>query len=193
MENIGAIMLSIMKHLPKKAQNKLIPQLEISNKIDAAPAGAILMGMHILNYVGFAKYIDQLLGEEHTPIEKLQKHYQDRKIPEGAFLTPSIGIVLSLLVADMIACPRDITRAYKFVEIAEKWQTGPLLGIEPTLLNDDRIARAMTALGKDSKVMEEVLYNLVMDASKKAGIPLNKFILDTTLLQLSGDFKDGCI
>lgn len=51
-------------HLPQKAQNKLIPQLAISNEVDACPAGAILMGMHILEYVGFAKHIDQILDEE---------------------------------------------------------------------------------------------------------------------------------
>ncbi|NTW73081.1 MAG: IS1634 family transposase [Eubacteriaceae bacterium] len=188
MNDIGSIMLSIMKQLPQKAQNQLVPQLAISNEIDASPAGAILMGMHILEYVGFAKHIDQLLGEEHTSIEKLKKHYQD---PEKSSLIPSIGVVLSLLVADMIACPRHITRAYQYEEMAEKWQTGPLLGIDPKLLNDDRIGRALTELGGDKKSMEEVLYNLVMDSSKKAGIPLNKFILDTTLLQLSGDFKEA--
>jgi len=40
------------------------------------------MGMHILEYVGFAKHVDQLLGEEHTSIEKLKKHYQARQVPE---------------------------------------------------------------------------------------------------------------
>jgi len=188
MNDIGSIMLSIMKQLPQEAQNQLIPQLTISNEIDASPAGAILMGVHILEYSGFAKHVDQLLGEEHTSIEKLKEHYQD---PEKSFLTPSIGVVLTLLVADMIACPRHITRAYQYEEMAKKWQTGPLLGIEPKLLNDDRIGRALTELGGDKKSMEEVLYNLVVDSSKKAGIPLNKFILDTTLLQLSGDFKEA--
>jgi transposase len=188
MKDIGAIMMSIMKQLPQQAQNQLIPQLTISKEIDASPAGAILMGMHLLEYVGFARYVDQLLNEEHTSIEKLKNHYQD---PEKSSLTPSIGIVLSLFVADMIACPRHITRSYQFEEMGVKWQTGPLLGIEPKRLNDDRFGRAMTELGRNKRAMEEVLCNLVMDSSKKAGIPLNKFILDTTLLQLSGNFKDA--
>src|SRR5665648_1301226 len=87
MEDIGAIMLSIMKQLPQKAQNQLIPQLASSKEIDASPAGAILMGMHILEYVGFAKHVDDLLGEEHTSIKKLKEHYQDRSVPERSFLT----------------------------------------------------------------------------------------------------------
>ena len=86
MEDIGAIMLSIMKQLPQKAQNQLIPQLAISKEIDASPAGAILMGMHILEYVGFAKHVDNLLGEEHTSIKKLKEHYQGRSVPERSFL-----------------------------------------------------------------------------------------------------------
>ena len=191
MKDIGAIMQSIMKQLPQKAQNQLITQLSSSKEIDASPAGAILMGMHILEYLSFAKTVDELLGEEHTSIKKLKEHYQGRQVPNRSFLTPSIGIVLSLIVADMIACPRHITRAYHYVEMAEKWQTGPLLGIEPKLLNDDRIGNSLTALGLNKMSMEEVLYHLVIYASKKAGIPLNKFILDTTLLQLSGDFKDA--
>ncbi|MFZ3100635.1 MAG: hypothetical protein WA131_09940 [Desulfitobacteriaceae bacterium] len=72
MKDISTIMLSIMKQLPQKAQNQLIPQLTISNEIDASPAGAILMGMHLLEYVGFARYVDQLPGEEHTSIGKLR-------------------------------------------------------------------------------------------------------------------------
>lgn len=65
------------EQLPQKAQNQLIPQLKNSNEIDASPTGGILMGMHILEYVGFAKHVDQLLSEEHTSIEKLKEHYRD--------------------------------------------------------------------------------------------------------------------
>ena len=37
----------------------------------------------------------------------------------------------------------------------------------------------------------EIYENMVLEASKKAGIPLDKFILDTTLLELDGEFKDA--
>jgi len=190
MGKLNIVMQSIMKLLPSEAQAKLLPQLDISEEIDASPAGAIMMGMYVLEYVGFPRYVDKLLGEKYTSIEQLKEHYHQRK-PEEKLLTPSTGIILSLIVADMIACPRYITRAYKFQEMAEKWQTGPLLGIEPSLLNDDRILGAMSALGAESQTMQEVLYKLVMDASEKTDIPLDKFILDTTLLQLSGEFENA--
>ena len=171
MKEISAIIQSALNLLPPEAQSELFKLLGNSNQIEASPAGAILMGMYVLEYVGFPRHVDELLEEK--------------------LLTPSVGIVLSLLVADMIARPRHITRTYKFQEIAEKWQTGPMLGIEPRLLNDDRILTGMSKLGAEPQTMQEVLYKLIMDASEKAGIPLNKFILDTTLLQLSGEFENA--
>lgn len=193
MNEPGAIiksMKSAKKLLPVEVQDEFMAQLDISDTIEASPAGAILMGIHILEYVGFPKHIDELLGEEHTTIEQLRHHYQNKHVFEKP-MNPSTGIILSLLVADMIACPRTITPAYKFEEMAKQWCTGPLLGIEPSLLNDDRIGRAMTAVGLASEVMEEVLFIMIINAAKKAGIPLNKFILDTTVLELDGKFKDA--
>lgn len=188
MEELGAIFQSAMTLLPPEAQAKLFAKLAISKDIEAAPAGAILMGMHVLEYLGFSRYVDEFIGEEHTSIEQLKKYYQ-QKVSNDKPMVPSSGIVLSLLVADMVACPRRITRAYKFEETAVVWQTGPLLGIEPNLLNDDRIGNALDLLGIIPQTMEEILQTLVIDASKRDGLPLNRFILDTTVLQLDGEFN----
>lgn len=190
MNEIGMVLKSAKKLLPVEVQDEFMAQLGISDTFEASPAGAILMGMHLLEYVSFPRYIDELLGEEHTTIEQLRHHYQNKHIFEKPMI-PSTGIILSLLVADMIACPRSITPAYKFEEMAKQWHTGPLLGIEPYLLNDDRIGRAMSAVGLAPATMEEVLFNMIMNAGKKAEIPLNKFILDTTVLELDGKFKDA--
>ncbi len=190
MKDIGAIFNSVKKILPVEVQDELCSQLGTSEAPQASPAGAMLMGVYMLDYVGFPRYLDEILGEEHTSIEQLKAHYQSIKAPEKP-LKPSTGIIASLLVADMVARPRYLTPAYKFEEMAEQWQTGPLLGIDPFLLNDDRIGRALSALGANTENMEEILFKLVMEAGKKAGIPLNKFILDTTVLQLDGKFKDA--
>lgn len=191
MNNIGAIINSVRKLIPSiEEQEELLIQLDAADTIDAAPAGAILIGMHMLEYLGFSKYVDELLGEEHLTIEQLKNHYNNKTEYEKPMI-PSTGIILSLMVADMISCSREITAAYQFEEMAEKWHTGPLLGIEPSLLNDDRIGRAMSFLGGQPEIMQEILFNMVIDAAKKAEIPLNKFILDTTLLELDGKFKDA--
>ena len=186
----GAILRSAQTIMPEGMQEELMMQLETADQIEAAPAGAILMGVYIMDYLGFARYIDDLTGVEHTSLRQLREHYQNKSKTDKP-LVPSTGIVLSLLVADMIACPRHVTPAYKFEEMAKKWQTGPLLGIEPSLLNDDRIGRAMSVAGANHQILEEVLINMILDAGKKGGIPLNKFILDTTNLQLDGKFKQA--
>ena len=188
MQTTNAIIQSARKIMPKSMQNKLIRELETAETLESAPAGAILMGMYILEYVGFPKYIDELLGEKHTTIAELRQHFHNRKELEKPMI-PSTGVLLSLMASDMIACPRNFTRAYQYVEMATRWQTGPLLGIEPQLLTDDRLGRAMSRVGKDNKIMEEVLFHLIMESGKKAGIPLNHFIIDTTLLELDGKFK----
>ena len=189
MEGLGVLFKSITTLLPEEAQKELMSKLKNSETFEASPAGAILMGMYILEYVGFPGYVDNILGEEHTTIEQLKDHYRNRNVLEVPMI-PSTGIILSLMVSDMIACPRNITPAYKFEEMAEQWRTGPLLGIESVLLNDDRIGRAMSAIGATPQNLQEVLFNMIMGAGKKAGVPLNKFILDTTLLELDGKFKD---
>jgi transposase len=190
MEQIGVLLESISRLLPNDVQEELRNNLKTSETVEASPAGAILMGMHVLEYLGFPKYIDDILGIEHTTIESLKDHYNRRTLEEEPMI-PSTGIILSLLVADMIACPRTITAAYMFEVRAVKWRTGPLLGIEPSLLNDDRIGRAMSMIGSNAEYLKEVLFDMIITAVKKAGIPLSSFILDTTLLQLDGCFKNA--
>jgi len=194
MIELGAAFQTVLKLIPKEAHGAFLidflTEFKISQEAVSAPAGAILMGMYILEYLGFARYIDEILGEEHIGIEELKEQYQQTKEGDNAKI-PSTGIIMSLMVADMIAFPRNITRTYKIEEMAKTWNTGLLLGIEPSLLTDDRILRAMSKLGKESIVMEEILQKLVMEAGTKADIPLNKFILDTTLLQLSGEFENA--
>lgn len=109
------------------------------------------MGMYVLEYVGFPKYVDDLLGEEHTTIEQLKNHYQDRTLFDAPMIL-NTGIILSLMVTDMITCTRNITPTYKFEEMVKQWRTGPLLCIEPSLLNDDRMSRAMSAIGAEPQM-----------------------------------------
>jgi len=189
MINIGTIIESAKRIMPKEVFDEFLTEIKVVQTLEASPVGSVLMGMYILEFVGFPRYVDEILDEEHKSIEQLRNSYHDRHETEK--LKPSSGIILSLMVADMIARPRNITPAYKFEEMAVKWRTAPLLGIEPTYLNDDRIGRVMSAIGANAKNYEEVLINMIMGAGKKVGIPLGSFILDTTILQLDGKFKDA--
>jgi len=185
---LSAVLQSAEPIMPEDMKKNLMQQLSISKQAEAAPAGAVLTGVYILDYLGFARSVDEQLEVEHTSLEQLREHYLNRGASNKP-MAPSIGIILSLLVADMVACPRNLTPAYKFVEMAQKWQTGPLLGIAPSTLNDDRIGDALSDAGASHPKLEEILINLVLNAGKKSGIPLNKFILDTTNLQLDGKFN----
>jgi hypothetical protein len=125
---------TIMTLLPVEAQEALLSKLKVSKETTASPAGDILMVVYILEYMGFPKYVDEIFGERHLAIEQLKEHWHNRAESVKP-LVPSTGVILSLMVADMIACPRNITPTYKFEKIAQEWRTGPLLGIEPSLLN----------------------------------------------------------
>ena len=146
--------------------------------------------MYLLEGLGLPQYIDKVIEQQHTPIDQLKRLWKKAEDPKD-YPIPSFGTILTLLVADMIASPGKITLAYKFEEAAKQWNTGPLLGIEPSLLNDDRIGRAMTALGIVPENLEEVVYTMAIETAKKAGIPLNQFITDTTVLELDGEFADS--
>ncbi len=187
MKGLGVLFKTIMDRASPKARDDLLGELEIRESIQASPAGAVLLGMHILEYLGFPQNIDGILEKEHTTIDQLRELWRKARKPED-YPIPGYGIVLSILVADMIACPRNITPTYKFAEKAKEWMTGPLLGIEPSLLNDDRIGPAMTARGTDLKNLEEVMNIMTIATAKKAEIPLKQFITDTTLLELDGEF-----
>jgi len=75
MEGLGALFKFITTLLPEEAQKELMSKLKNSETFEASPAGAILMGMYILEYVGFPRYVDKILGEEHTTIEQLKNLY----------------------------------------------------------------------------------------------------------------------
>ena len=189
--NIGTIIEKIIK-LPEPNRSKLLEVIKITDKAKSSPAGAILVGMHLLEKLGVTKLIDECLGEENKTINEMKKEYnssqgkKDRTPP-----IPSTGAILSLLVADMIARPKNLIRLYQVQQIAEEWQTASLLGISPKVLTDDRIAECMTKLGTDSKIMNEILYLLTIKVSQKFDIPLNRFFIDTSVLQLDGTFKNA--
>lgn len=181
---LGAIFEKIQQ-LPVPAQKTLLASLEITN-FKSTPAGAVLMGMQLLTLLGVPLLIDQVLGEEHTTLEELKQAYR-----LGTPKIPSSGTILALVCADMLAYPKRLARIYEVEKLAKVWHTGSLLGIEPSLLNDDRIGRALSKFGAVKNTMKETLHLLTVDTAQRYGIPLSRFYMDTTLLQLDGDFKQA--
>lgn len=171
-----------LDELPQEIKNVLFSLLRISD-LRTTPAGAVLIGMQLLSLLGVPRIIDDVLGEEHTSLEQLKGDYN-----RGCKTVPSPGIVLAMLVADMLAYPKHIARLYKVEELAEEWYTGPLMGICPKLLNDDRIGRCLSKLGSTLDIMEDILTLLTVNVAERFSIPLSRFFIDNTVLQLDGEF-----
>jgi transposase len=181
------LILEKISLLPKKAREDFIKLLKINTKSKSYIGGVILVGMYLLELLGVPQLIDNILGEENKKIKELKESHKNN--PNNPPI-PSTGIVLCLVIADMIAHPEGLTRIYKIEEAAERWNTAKLMGIEPRLLNDDRILRALSSIGKKPELMKEILYSLTINTSKKFKIPLNRFFMDTTVVELDGEYKN---
>ncbi|MDI6880901.1 MAG: hypothetical protein QMC95_17375 [Desulfitobacteriaceae bacterium] len=133
----------------------------------------------MLTALGVLRQIDRVLGEEHTLIE-----YLKQEMAAGRKQVPSSGILIGLLVADMLAYPKRIARVYEVQTLAKAWHTDKLLGIDPDLLNDDRLLRALSKLGVNPSDMRDILQGTTLNVSDRFKIGLSRFFVDGSILQL---------
>lgn len=178
---LGAIIEHI-KRLPNQAQNALLSGLKLTDAKNT-PAGAVLVAMQILTALGLLRLIDLVLGEEHTSID-----YLKQEMAAGRKQVPSSGILIGLLVADMLAYPKRIVRVYEVQKLAKAWHTDKLLGIDPDLLNDDRLLRSLFELGVNESNMRDILQDITVEVAEKFKIRLSRFFVDGSVLQLDGAF-----
>lgn len=181
---LGAV-FALIQQLPKKAQTALLPGLKL-NEAKYTAAGAVLIAMHLLEILGIPRRIDEVLVEEHTSLLFLKD-----EMKAGRKQKPSTGIVICLLVADMLAYPKRIARIYQVQELAKEWHTDKLLGIDPDLLNDDRLLRALSLIGSLPSAMEDILQGTTLNVSEQFQIRLSRFFVDGSLLQLDGVFAQA--
>jgi transposase len=191
MMNLGNI-LDIIIGLPKEVAKKfkeLISKDESEEKeCTSVPAGTPFVAIELLEKLGVPAIIDDLLGEEHTSLELLKRN---RDKEEDEQILPSTGVVLSILIADMIARSKKITRIYKVEDISSHWKLFELFGINPQKLNDDRILRALSKLGSDSDGMNGIILKLTLKVCEVYGVPLESILLDSTVVPLDGEFNDA--
>ena len=182
---LGAIFEDIQQ-LPKQAQTALLRELKLTDARHM-PAGAVLVAMQLLTALGVLRQIDRVLGQEHTSIE-----YLKQEMATGRKQVPSSGILIGLLVADILAYPKRIARVYEVQTLAKAWHTDKLLGIDPDLLNDDRLLRSLSKLGVQPSAMRDILQGTTLDVSDQFKIGLSRFFVDGSILQLDGVFAKAC-
>ena len=181
---LGTIFEHIQR-LPKQAQTFLLSGLKLTNAKNT-PAGAILVAMHLLTALGVLRQIDQVLDEEHTSLDYLKNEWA-----AGRKQVPSCGIQIGLLVADMLAYPKRIVRIYEVQKLAKKWHTDTLLGIDPDLLNDDRLLKTLFKLGVNPSNMRDILQGMTVYVSERFKIGLSRFFVDGSVLELDGVFAQA--
>jgi transposase len=95
------------------------------------------------------------------------------------------GEVIEALVYNRITASRPM---YRIEQWAADFSVESLFGIDPSELNDDRIARALDALSDKILVSQS---DIVLNMVEKFGISLNTVNFDITSLSFEGDFDES--
>jgi transposase len=94
------------------------------------------------------------------------------------------GQVIEALVANRLSSPTSMVRVESW---ARKWAVEEVFGIEPDLLNDDRIARALDAIAPR---LEEITGSVGAQAIAEFGIDAAQIHWDMTSMSMFGAYDD---
>ncbi|MFC8553486.1 IS1634 family transposase [Streptomyces sp. NPDC057273] len=103
-------------------------------------------------------------------------------VREVAHLTH--GQVIEVLVANRLSAPAPLVRIGDW---AREWAVEEVFGIEPDLLNDDRIARALDAIASQ---LENIVGSVGASAIAEFGIDVSRLHWDMTSISLHGSYED---
>ncbi|MFE5580398.1 IS1634 family transposase [Kitasatospora sp. NPDC056531] len=103
-------------------------------------------------------------------------------IREVAHLTH--GQVIEVLVANRLSSPTSMVRVGTW---ARTWAVEEVFGVEPDLLNDDRLARALDAIAPH---LEEITGSVGAQAIAEFGIDTAQIHWDMTSMSLFGAYED---
>ncbi|WP_194235868.1 IS1634 family transposase, partial [Streptomyces sp. CB01881] len=103
-------------------------------------------------------------------------------IREVAHLTH--GQVIEVLVANRLSSPTSMVRVRDW---ARTWAVEEVFGVEPDLLNDDRLARALDAIAPH---LEEITGSVGAQAIAEFGIDTAQIHWDMTSMSLFGAYED---
>ncbi|MFF1875614.1 IS1634 family transposase [Kitasatospora herbaricolor] len=94
------------------------------------------------------------------------------------------GQVIEVLVANRLSAPAPLVRVGDW---AAEWAVEEVFGIEPALLGDDRLARALDAIAPR---LEEIVGSVGASAIAEFGIDVSRLHWDMTSMSLHGAYED---
>jgi transposase len=108
----------------------------------------------------------------------------DRSCPVRDVALLTHGQVIEALVANRLTSPQPLLHVAAW---AEEWAVAEVFGIEPELLNDDRIGRALDAV---APVLESVVGSIGAGAIGVFGIDVSRIHWDMTSISVFGAYDD---
>jgi transposase len=138
--------------------------------------------------VEFAPVVERRLGALPASAEFLRRldvaGIVDRLCPirEVAHLTH--GQVIEVLVANRLSAPSPLVRVGEW---ARQWAVEEVFGIEPELLGDDRLARALDAIAPH---LDQLVGTVGAQAITEFGIDVSRIHWDMTSMSLFGAYQD---
>lgn len=94
------------------------------------------------------------------------------------------GQVIEVLVANRLPAPAPLVRVQPW---AAQWAVGEAFGVEPALLNDDRIGRALDAIAPH---LDQIAGSVGAAAIEAFGIDVTRNHLDLTSMSMHGDYSE---
>jgi hypothetical protein len=105
----------------------------------------------------------------------------DRACPVRSVAHLSHGQVIEALIANRLTSPAPLVRVSEW---AQQWAVGEVFGIDPVLLNDDRIGRALDAIAPE---LDAVIGSVGAQAISAFGLDVSRLHWDMTSVSLYGD------
>jgi transposase len=92
------------------------------------------------------------------------------------------GQVIEVLVANRLTSPAPLVHVQQW---ARAWAVGEVFGVDPELLNDDRIGRALDAIAPQ---LDHLVGSVGLAAIQAFGVEASRMRWDMTSISLHGDY-----
>ena len=106
----------------------------------------------------------------------------DRACPVREVAIVTHGQVIEALIANRLTSPQPLLHVEDW---ARQWAVPEVFGIEPGVLNDDRIGRALDAI---APILDRIVGSIGLSAIEAFGIDVSRIHWDMTSMSLFGDY-----